>query len=287
MDRVGVGIVGLGNISGAYLKAAKEFFPILDIRAVADLNPDAAKAKADEFGLKAMPLDDIFKVPEVEIILNLTIPRAHVDVGLRAIDAGKHVYSEKPLGVEFAQGKKLVAAGKAKGLRVGSAPDTFLGGAHQTSRRLVDEGVIGTPVGNFPRNAYEGAGIIAPIEPDKFKEFSEAVGRMQRTEPNYSPRDLDDIRVPEALTAWLVTVARREAVRVRQSRRRGPTGIPDRGRRPPGAAALSASVAAGWSCTPGPVPPPGTFCAASGLAQSRTSGNAEKRSDRIIYTPLP
>src|SRR3569833_3901585 len=114
MDRVGVGIVGLGNISGAYLKAAKEFFPILDIRAVADLNPDAAKAKADEFGLKAVPLDDIFKAPDVEIILNLTIPRAHVNVGLRAIDAGKHVYSEKPLGVEFAQGQKLVAAGKAK-----------------------------------------------------------------------------------------------------------------------------------------------------------------------------
>jgi predicted dehydrogenase len=147
MDRVGIGIVGLGNISGAYLKAAKEFFPILDIRAVADLNPDAAKAKADEFGLKAVSLDEIFKAPDVEIILNLTIPRAHVDVGLRAIDAGKHVYSEKPLGVEFAQGRKLVAAAKAKGLRVGSAPDTFLGGAHQTSRRLVDAGLIGTPVG--------------------------------------------------------------------------------------------------------------------------------------------
>jgi len=146
MDRVGIGIVGLGNISGAYLKAAKDF-PILDIRAVADLNPAAAKAKADEHGLKAVPLDDIFTDPAIDIVLNLTIPKAHVDVGLRAIEAGKHVYSEKPLGVEFAQGKKLIAAAKAKGLRVGSAPDTFLGGAHQTARQLIDQGAIGKPVG--------------------------------------------------------------------------------------------------------------------------------------------
>jgi predicted dehydrogenase len=146
MERVGIGIVGLGNISTAYLKAAKDF-PILDIRAVADLNPAAAEARAHEFGVKAVPLDAIFTDPSVEIILNLTIPKAHVDVGLRALDAGKHVYSEKPLGVEFAQGKKLVEAGKAKGLRVGSAPDTFLGGSHQTSRRLVDEGVLGQAVG--------------------------------------------------------------------------------------------------------------------------------------------
>jgi predicted dehydrogenase len=147
MERVGIGIVGLGNISGAYLKAIAEYFPVLDIRAVADLNADAARAKAAEFGLRAVPLDDIFADPSVEIILNLTIPRAHVEVGLRAIGAGKHVYSEKPLGVEFAQGKKLVEAAAARGLRVGSAPDTFLGGSHQTCRKLVDDGVLGTPVG--------------------------------------------------------------------------------------------------------------------------------------------
>ena len=146
MDKVGIGIVGLGNISAAYLKASKDF-PILDIRAVADMNPAAAQARADEFGLKAVGLDDIFTDPSIDIILNLTIPKAHVDVGLRAIDAGKHVYSEKPLGIVFAEGQKLVAAAKAKGLRVGSAPDTFLGGSHQTSRRIVDEGTLGQPVG--------------------------------------------------------------------------------------------------------------------------------------------
>ncbi len=146
MRKVGIGIIGLGNISAAYLKAAKDF-PVLDIRAVADLNPAAAEARAAEFGLKAVTIDEIFADPEIEIILNLTIPKAHVEVGLRAIAAGKHVYSEKPLGIVFAEGKKLVEAARAKNLRVGSAPDTFLGGSHQTARRIVDEGQLGQAVG--------------------------------------------------------------------------------------------------------------------------------------------
>jgi predicted dehydrogenase len=146
MDKVGIGIVGLGNISAAYLKAAQNF-PVLDIRAVADLNPEVSKARAEEFGLRAVALDGIFNDPSIDIILNLTIPRAHVEVGLRAIEAGKHVYSEKPLGIAFAEGKRLVEAAAAKGLRVGSAPDTFLGGSHQTARHAVDSGVLGQIVG--------------------------------------------------------------------------------------------------------------------------------------------
>ena len=146
MDKVGIGIVGLGNISAAYLKAAQNF-PVLDIRAVADLNPDVSKARGQEFGLRAVALDDIFSDPSIDIILNLTIPRAHVEVGLRAIEAGKHVYSEKPLGIAFAEGKRLVDAAARKGLRVGSAPDTFLGGSHQTARHVVDSGALGQIVG--------------------------------------------------------------------------------------------------------------------------------------------
>jgi predicted dehydrogenase len=183
MDSVGIGIVGLGNISGAYLKAAKNF-PILDIRAVADLNPDAAKAAADAHGLKAVPLDDIFTNPEVEILLNLTIPRAHVDVGLRAIAAGKHVYSEKPLGVEFAQGKKLIEAAKAKGLRVGSAPDTFLGGAHQSARNLVDTGVLGTAVGG---TAYFMCPGHERWHPNPASTTTSAAGRCSTWAPITSP----------------------------------------------------------------------------------------------------
>lgn len=146
MEKVGIGIIGCGNISGAYLKAMASF-PILDIRGVADLNRDLADAKAAEFNVSARNIDELFADPKIEIIVNLTVPKAHVAVGLQALEAGKHTYSEKPLGINFAEGKKLAEAAKAKNLRIGAAPDTFLGGGHQTARTLVDKGVIGQPVG--------------------------------------------------------------------------------------------------------------------------------------------
>jgi predicted dehydrogenase len=146
VKRVGVGVIGCGNISSAYLKAAKGF-PILDIIALSDANPAAAEARAAEFGIPARSVDAVLADPAVEIVLNLTVPKAHVEVGLRAIAAGKHVHSEKPLGVTVAEARKLIEAAAAKGLRVGCAPDTFLGGAHQTARQSIDEGLIGRPVG--------------------------------------------------------------------------------------------------------------------------------------------
>ncbi|WP_337267147.1 Gfo/Idh/MocA family protein [Oryzifoliimicrobium ureilyticus] len=146
MNKVGIGIIGCGNISGAYLKAMASF-PILDIRGIADVNEEIARARATEFNVQARAVDDLLEDPLIDIIVNLTIPKAHVEVGLRALEAGKHTYSEKPLGINFAEGKKLADAAKAKGLRIGAAPDTFLGGGHQAARKLVDEGVLGVPVG--------------------------------------------------------------------------------------------------------------------------------------------
>jgi hypothetical protein len=145
MERVGIGIIGCGNISEAYLKAAAHF-PILDIRGLADIRPEAAQARANQFGLEARSIDDLLADPSVEIVVNLTIPAAHVEVGLRAITAGKHVHSEKPLGTTSAQARTLLEEARRRGLRVGCAPDTFLGGSHQTCRKLVDEGAIGRPV---------------------------------------------------------------------------------------------------------------------------------------------
>ncbi len=144
--RVGIGIIGCGNISAAYLKAAQGF-DVLDIRGIADLRQDVARARADEFGLTAMTVADLLTDPGVEIVVNLTIPRVHVEVGLQVLAAGKHVYGEKPLGIAFAEGKRLMDAAAAAGLRVGSAPDTFLGGGHQTCRDIVDDGFLGKPVG--------------------------------------------------------------------------------------------------------------------------------------------
>ena len=108
MNKVGVGVIGCGVISGAYLKAAQSF-PILDIRGLADAVPAAAEARAKEFGLKAVSVDALLADPTIEIVLNLTVPKAHVEVGLKAIAAGKHVYGEKPLGVAL-QGRQ--AAGR-------------------------------------------------------------------------------------------------------------------------------------------------------------------------------
>lgn len=146
MKRVGVGVIGCGNISSAYLKAARKF-PILDIVALSDANPAAAEARGAEFGIPARSVEALLADPAIEIVLNLTVPNAHVEVGLKAVAAGKHVHSEKPLGVNLAQARALVAAAAAKGVRLGSAPDTFLGGAHQTCRALIDEGLLGRPVG--------------------------------------------------------------------------------------------------------------------------------------------
>lgn len=144
--RVGIGIIGCGNISSQYLKAMRDF-PVLEIIAVADMKPEVAQRKATEFGLAAVAVDELLADPRVEIVVNLTIPRAHVEVGLKALAAGKHVYGEKPLGINFADGKRLLEAARDRGLRVGSAPDTFLGGAHQQARALIDSGAVGDIVG--------------------------------------------------------------------------------------------------------------------------------------------
>ena len=113
---VGIGVVGCGNISAAYLKAAQTF-PILKVVALADARREAAEARAAEFNLPAVSVDALLADPEVEIVLNLTVPVAHVEVGLTAIAAGKHLYSEKPLGVSVAEGRRLVAAAASASLR--------------------------------------------------------------------------------------------------------------------------------------------------------------------------
>ncbi len=120
---------------------------ILDVIAVSAADPATAQARAAEFGVPARPVDALLADPAVEVVLNLTIPKAHVEVGLKAIAAGKHAHSEKPIGVNVDEARKLVEAAAAAGLRVGCAPDTFLGGARQTARRCVDQGLIGRPIG--------------------------------------------------------------------------------------------------------------------------------------------
>jgi predicted dehydrogenase len=137
-----IGLIGAGNISEAYLKLAP-LFPGTRIVAVADLQAEAAKARADQFGVRALTVDELLKDGEIDTVINLTIPSAHYEVSNAILTAGKHAYSEKPFALSVEDGKKLVAEAEARGLKLGSAPDTFLGGAGQTARHLIDEGRIG------------------------------------------------------------------------------------------------------------------------------------------------
>lgn len=148
MDKIKVGIIGCGNISGIYFKMMREVYNnILDLSACADLDLARAKAKATEHpGVKALTVKKLLADPEIKIVVNLTIPKAHYKVALKALKAGKHVYGEKPLTITRAQGRRLLALAKAKNLLIGNAPDTFLGGGIQTCRKLIDDGVIGEPV---------------------------------------------------------------------------------------------------------------------------------------------
>ena len=146
MTKLGVGIIGCGNISTSYLKLAP-LFKSLEVKAVADINMDAANARAAEFGVRAETVDDLLTATDVDVVVNLTIPDVHFAVTKRILEAGKHAYSEKPLVLTLDEGKELRDLAEAKGLRVGSAPDTFLGGAHQLARAQIDAGKIGRIIG--------------------------------------------------------------------------------------------------------------------------------------------
>lgn len=145
-EKVGIGIIGCGNISGIYLSNARRF-PMLDLRACADLDMDRARARASEYSVpNAYSVDELLADPDIQIVVNLTVPAAHADVAMQAVGAGKSVYNEKPLSISLDDGKRLAAAAAEKGLRVGCAPDTFLGAGLQTCRELIDGGAIGEVV---------------------------------------------------------------------------------------------------------------------------------------------
>ncbi|MCD6287094.1 MAG: Gfo/Idh/MocA family oxidoreductase [Anaerolineae bacterium] len=142
-----VGIIGCGNISGIYLKNGQETFENIEIVACADLLLDRAQAQAEKYGVaRACTTEELLADSEIQIVINLTTPQGHFPVAMQAIKAGKSVHNEKPLALTRDQGKRLLAAAKEHGVRVGGAPDTFLGGGHQTCRKLIDDGWIGEPI---------------------------------------------------------------------------------------------------------------------------------------------
>ena len=146
MDKVKVGIIGCGKISSIYMENCQKF-DVLELVACADIDLTRAQEQADKYNIPHVyTADQLLNDPEIEIVINLTIPAVHADVCLRAIEAGKHVYVEKPLAVTREEGRQVLKAAEEKGVLVGSAPETFFGAGIQTALKLINEGVIGQPV---------------------------------------------------------------------------------------------------------------------------------------------
>ena len=144
-EPIRVGIIGCGTISPQYLRNLP-LYPGVEVVACSDIDLDRAKSRAQEFGVpKYCSVEELLSDPNVDLVLNLTTPDAHAEVSLAVIAAGKHVYNEKPLAIDRQDGKAILNAARSRGVRVGCAPDTFLGGGIQTCRRLIDAGDIGRP----------------------------------------------------------------------------------------------------------------------------------------------
>jgi predicted dehydrogenase len=139
-------VIGCGKISGIYLENAAKFDDV-EIVVCSDLVLERAEAQAQAYGVaKACGPEELLADEEVEIVLNLTVPVVHAEVSLAALEAGKHVYTEKPLAVSLEDGRRMLEVAAERDLRIGCAPDTFLGGGLQTCRKIMDEGIIGEPV---------------------------------------------------------------------------------------------------------------------------------------------
>jgi predicted dehydrogenase len=175
-----IGIIGTGNIFPAYLNTLRKQRKVR-IVGIADMQPALAQARAEEFGLTAMSVDELLASP-AQTVLNITPPQAHHSVGMAVLNAGKHLFNEKPLAATFAQGQELVALAAAKNLRLGCAPDTVLGAGCQTVRALVDAGAVGRIVGGSAHFMNHGPDHWHP-NPDFF--YRAGGGPMHDMGPYY------------------------------------------------------------------------------------------------------
>jgi predicted dehydrogenase len=195
MSRIPSGIVGCGNISRFYADAGKKFENI-DIVACADAEISRARALAEHFQIpKALDLGELLADPEIVLVINLTSPAAHAEVTTRALRAGKHVYSEKPLALRRREARDCIGLARDRGLRIGCAPDTFLGAGLQTCRKLIDDGAIGFPLAGSgfmlnrgpeswhpdPQSLYKKrAGPLFDMGPYYLTAFAALLGSVKR-----------------------------------------------------------------------------------------------------------
>lgn len=146
MTGMRIGIIGCGNISPAYLNYLQDS-TIAKVTALADMVPEKAEERAKEYGIERVyTVEEMLQAPDIDMILNLTVPASHAAINIAALEHGKHVYAEKPLSISLEDAKRTLELAEAKQLRVGCAPDTFLGAGMETSRKAIQDGRIGQPV---------------------------------------------------------------------------------------------------------------------------------------------
>ena len=146
MKKIKAAIVGCGAISDIYMQNLTNKFQVIELTACSDLNEERMKQQAEKYHLQAMPYSDILADPEIGMVINLTTPKAHYPITKQALMHKKHVFSEKMIAVDLEEGIELCHLAEENGVRLGAAPDTFLGGSVQTARYIVDKGLIGTPL---------------------------------------------------------------------------------------------------------------------------------------------
>ncbi|MCX7305628.1 MAG: Gfo/Idh/MocA family oxidoreductase [Hyphomicrobiales bacterium] len=205
--KLGVGIIGCGNISTTYFTFAP-LFKGIEVKACADINPAAAKARAKEYGVRALSVEGLLEAGDVDIVVNLTVPAVHYDISRQALDAGKHVYSEKPFVLSVKEGLDLKKRAGKKKLRIGSAPDTFLGGSHQLVRNLIDTGKLGAITGGTCHVMGRGMEHWHP-NPDFF--FLPGAGPVLDIGPYYIT-NLIQLLGPVASVAALSSTPRKERI---------------------------------------------------------------------------
>ncbi|MGL6180679.1 MAG: Gfo/Idh/MocA family protein, partial [Aestuariivirga sp.] len=204
---LGVGIIGCGNISTTYLTLAP-LFKGIEIRAVADLDMAAAQACATDYGVIAQSVAELLRNDDIQIVVNLTVPAAHFKVSRAILEAGKHVYTEKPLTLSLAEARQLQRIATAKKLQVAGAPDTFLGGSHQLARRAVDDGLVGKIAGGTAHIMSRGMEHWHP-NPDFF--FKPGGGPVLDMGPYYIA-NLVNLLGPVKRVAALTGMARRQRI---------------------------------------------------------------------------
>lgn len=184
MKRFNIGIIGIGDISDVYIRNLQKYTEDVVVLGCASRGLEKAKAKAEIYGIPRYYAsgDELIADPDIDVILNLTIPEAHYRYNKKALEAGKHVYSEKPLASTFAKGKELLKIAEERGLYIGCAPDTFMGGRLQTYKKLMNNGTLGKVFGATITSVGHGGEWFHP-NPDFF--YQPGAGPLYDIGPYY------------------------------------------------------------------------------------------------------